>query len=270
VSGQLALGRRLLVLGVAIGLIGLHWTWAAARPHPLGGADGVTVVHYSWPAAALLLIGGALAWTGRALWLLLRVRRAVADLVAVPPPTKLGSAVCGAGIDAVICVRDPSPAAFCVGAVRPQVIVTTGLVERLGVDELVAVLLHEGEHARRRDPLRRAAWRAAAELLWHVPLVEWWCRRRVEHSELAADRAALARLGPGPLARALTTPTIGAAGLDGVPFDGAADLRVAQLLGDPLPTRRPSCGAYVVSAGAMTLTINLAMCLVETAAHLAR
>jgi Zn-dependent protease with chaperone function len=265
-SHQPMLRRRLVALAVAVGLVGLHWVWVAARP--FGGTHEVLVVHYSLPAAALIVVGGVLAWSGRVLWLLLRVRRAVSSLVEVPRPARLRVAMCSAGVDAVICVHDPSPIAFCVGSLRPRVIVTTGLVERLNVDELVAVLLHEGEHAQRRDPLRRAAWRAAAELLWHVPLAEWWSRRRFELSELAADRAALARLGPGPLARALTTVTMPAAGLDAAGFDGAADLRAAQILGDPLPTRRLSRQALLVSTGALTLTVNLAMCLVETAVHL--
>ena len=269
-SGRPTLRRRLLALVMGLGLVGLHWIWAAARPHPLGRGDGGDIVHYAWPAVALLLGGGVLAWSGRALWLLLGVRRAAAGLIAVPWPAKLGTAVRDAHVEAVVCVRDPSPTACCVGAVRPQVIVTTGLVDRLGVDELVAVLLHEGEHARRRDPLRRAAWRAAAELLWHVPLVEWWCRRGVECSELAADRAVLQRLGPGPLARALITATTPTAGLEGAAFGTAADLRAAQILGDPLPTRQAPGAAYLTSACAVTVTINVAMCLLEVGVHLVR
>jgi Zn-dependent protease with chaperone function len=258
-----------VALAVAVGLISLHGAWMAARSQAFDAADDVVVVHYSLPALALIAIGGTLASSGRAVWLLLRIQRAVSRLVEVPRPAKLTVAMRGADVDAVVCVDDPVPSAFCVGVVRPRVIVTTELVERLEVDEIVAVLLHEREHLQRRDPLWRAAWRAASELLWHVPLVEWWSRRRLELSELAADRAAMERLGPGPLARALTTATA-PAGLDAAGFDGAAALRAAQILGDPLPGRRPTGPALLVSAGALGLTVNLSMCLVETAVHLVR
>jgi Zn-dependent protease with chaperone function len=269
VNSEPRLCRRLVALSVAVGLVGLHWVWMAARSQAFDAADDVVVTHYSLPALALIAIGGTLAWSGRAVWLLLCVQRAVSRLVEVPRPTKLTVAMRSADLEAVGCVDDPVPSAFCVGAVWPRVIVTTGLVERLEIKDLAAVLLHEREHLRRRDPLWRAAWRAASELLWHVPLIEWWSRRRLELSELAADRAAMRRLGPGPLARALTTATT-PAGLDAAGFDGAAALRVAQILGDPLPARRPTGRALLVSAGALALTVNLAMCLVETAAHLVR
>jgi Zn-dependent protease with chaperone function len=269
VNSEPKLRRRLAALAVAVGLIGLHWIWMAARSHALDATDDVVVTHYSLPALALIAIGGTLAWSGRAVWLLLRVQRAVSQLVEVRRPAKLRVAMRDADVEAVVCVDDPVPSAFCVGAVRPRVILTTGLIERLEVEELLAVLLHEREHLRRRDPLWRAAWRAASELLWHVPLVEWWSRRRLELSELAADRAAMKRLGPGPLARALTTATP-PAGLDAAGFDGAAALRAAQILGDPLPARRPTGPALLLSTGALGLTVNLTMCLVETAVHLVR
>jgi beta-lactamase regulating signal transducer with metallopeptidase domain len=65
------------------------------------------------------------------------------------------------------------------------------------------VLVHEAEHARRRDPLRRLAGRAAADVLFWLPLVSWWTSGRLEDAELAADRAAIDRVGRTPLARAL-------------------------------------------------------------------
>jgi Zn-dependent protease with chaperone function len=269
VNSEPKLRRRLVALAVAVGLIGLHWIWMAARSQAFDAADDVVVVHYSLPALALIAIGGTLAWSGRAVWLLLGVQRAMSRLVEMPLPAKLRVAMRDADVEAVVCVDDPVPSAFCVGALWPRVIVTTGLVERLAGEDLAAVLLHEREHLRRRDPLWRAAWGAASELLWHVPLVEWWSQRRLELSELAADRAAMKRLGPGPLARALTTATT-PAGLDAAGFDGAAALRAAQILGDPLPGRSPSGRALLVSAGALGITVNLAMCLVETAVHLVR
>jgi beta-lactamase regulating signal transducer with metallopeptidase domain len=84
------------------------------------------------------------------------------------------------------------------------------------------VLVHEAEHARRRDPLRRLAGRAAADVLVWLPLVGWWTSRRLEEAELAADRAAIDRVGRTPLAQALrATATAAAPAVVGARFDGA-------------------------------------------------
>src|SRR5207245_1323744 len=96
-----------------------------------------------------------------------------------------------------------------------------------------AVLLHERRHLREREPVVRAACEAAAQVLVFFPLARWWSRRRIEEAELRADQAALRRVGPRPVAAALfrlgsTVPAAAA-------FAGDTELRVAQLLGDPLP-----------------------------------
>jgi hypothetical protein len=44
-------------------------------------------------------------------------------------------------------------------------------------------------------------------------------------------------------------------------FDGATQARVAQLLGDEVPVRRPSLASVVASLLGLVLTVNLAMCL---------
>ena len=262
--------RPLVAALVATSLISLHWLWAAYVAPPDRREDGVAFLALLPSAATLLATVGLVAWATRTGWLLVQARRAVARLEPVPWPAKLAIAVRRTGVEAVRCVRDPGQAAFCAGIVRPGVYVTSGLVAALGVDELCAVLLHEGAHARRRDPLRRAGGRAAVEVVWHIPLVDWWFRQALERAELAADRAALGRLGPAPLARALVAmdipvaPAVGAAA-----FDGAAPARVAQLLGDPVPRQRPSLAAWTLTIGLTMLSLNLAMCLIETVASLA-
>jgi beta-lactamase regulating signal transducer with metallopeptidase domain len=99
------------------------------------------------------------------------------------------------------------------------------MVAALADEELEAVLVHEAEHARRRDPLRRLAGRAAADVLFWLPLVGWWSRRRLEDAELAADRAAIDRVGRRPLARALRATAVVAAPGVGARFDGAGPAR---------------------------------------------
>ena len=136
----------------------------------------------------------------------------------------------------------------------------SGLAASLADDELDAVLAHEAEHARRRDPLRRLAGRAAAEVLFWLPLVNWWSRGRLEDAELAADRAAIRRVGRPSLARALRATAIPTGATAGVGFDGAGPARVTQLLGDQPPRRRPPLAACLLSGLGLTLAVSLAMC----------
>jgi Zn-dependent protease with chaperone function len=122
------------------------------------------------------------------------------------------------------------------------------------------VLVHEAEHARRRDPLRRLAARAAGDVLFWLPLAGWWSRRRLEQAELAADRAAIGQVGRGPLARALRATAAPGPPAVGTRFDGAGAARVAQLLGDQPPPSRPPLVACLLSLLGLTLAVSLAMC----------
>jgi beta-lactamase regulating signal transducer with metallopeptidase domain len=147
------------------------------------------------------------------------------------------------------------------------VYVTAGIVRSLRAEELDAVLWHEDRHAVRRDPLRRALMQAGEEVLFYMPLVRWWSGQQRERAELAADKTAITRVGRAPVAAALmaaaaaqTSPAVG--------FDGAAQARVAQLLGDELPRRSPSPEMWVTSLSGLTLVVVLVMCVGQTMEYL--
>src|SRR5207245_10628932 len=123
------------------------------------------------------------------------------------------------------------PVALCAGVLRPKILVSQDVAPLLRPAELDAVLLHEAHHARRRDPLRRAAWRAAADVFFFLPLLEWVARRRLIVSELAADRVALRQVGRTPLDGALWTVGCASGDVAGAAVGGAVRLRRAQLLG---------------------------------------
>jgi Zn-dependent protease with chaperone function len=183
------------------------------------------------------------AWLGAASWLVLR------RVPRQPAPAEL---------DGVVCLVTDTPEAFCAGLFRPRVHVTTGLLRTLAGRELDAVLAHEREHARRRDPLRLALARSLAEVLFFVPLVRWWASREQAGSEMRADRVATLEVGRAPLAMALWR--LGGEGGQeaAAAFSGAARLRVAQLMGEKLPRRRPSGRQWAVSALGVAATICLA------------
>jgi Zn-dependent protease with chaperone function len=249
----------------------------AGRPALVAVVGGLVVARLAWhPGRALcgqmtmagclgvaLLLVAALAlaaWVVRVGWLAVGAAREVAALPRRSAPEALAAAARRSGAEQVACVEDPGSSAFCAGLLRPRVYVTAGMVAALADDELDAVLVHEAEHARRRDPLRRLAARAAADVLFWLPLVGWWSRRRLEQAELAADRAAIGRVGRSPLARALRATVAPATPAAGTRFDGAGAARVAQLLGDQPPPSRPPLVACLLSLLGLTLAISLAMC----------
>lgn len=115
-------------------------------------------------------------------------------------------------------VADPAPRAFCVGVLRPRVVVTTGALARLSARELDAVLAHERVHVRRRDGLRLLLARALADGLFFCPGALQLAARLAALAELQADAAA------------------DRAGLAGamLQIDGVCAERVDRLLGQPV------------------------------------
>lgn len=212
--------------------------------------------------ASLLTLGvlGLLAGLVVAAWHLWAVHSAIRALPTTETPPTLLDAARSAGLRGVNCIDSATADAFCAGALRPGVYVTTGLLQRLDAAELQAVLAHEAAHARRRDPLRRALARGVALSFFFVPLVRWWSRHDLEQSEVKADRRAIERVGRKPLAAALWRLD-GEGGLSLTPaFGGAAELRVAQILGDPVPRRGPSPWIWLLSAAGLTGFAYLLFC----------
>lgn len=218
-----------------------------------------TLICLGWSALALA-VTGATAVGIRMLWLGIAAARAIAAIPAVrdarvpdEPRAALGKAVC---------LDSSQRTAFCAGILRPRVYVSTGLVAALSLRELVAVVEHERAHAARRDPLRRLVVRSAADVFFSIPLLRFLQHYSAERAELAADRAAIAVAGAAAVAGALAaTAADGPTPMPGPAFDGAGPARVAQLLGDPIPARRPSPATVAASLAGVILVMSLAMCL---------
>jgi Zn-dependent protease with chaperone function len=254
-------GRPALVALLG-GLVVARLAW-----HPGRAICGQMTVAGCLGAAVLVVAAlGLAAWIVRATWLAICAAREVAGLPCRQPPDALVASLGRTGVDGVVCLEGPAAAAFCAGLLRPRVFVTGAMVASLADQELDAVLVHEAEHARRRDPLRRLAGRAAADVLFWLPLVGWWTSRRLEDAELAADRAAIDRVGRTPLARALRATAVPAGPGVGARFDGAGPARVTQLLGDRPPPRRPPLAACLVSLVGLILAVSLAMCVGQSLA----
>src|SRR5712691_10896180 len=219
-----------------------------------------------WPfaiglAGGTLLGAMTLAWAARAVWILAQGALAVNRMQRAPAPSALLIGAARAGAPRVECVTAGAPAAFCHGGFTPSILVSAGLVSELSGDELVAVLAHEQHHVRRYDPLRRAMQQAMAEVLFWLPVIDWWADRRREASELAADRAAIRCAGRSPLAGALWKVGSYLENHGTAAFAGAAKLRVAQVLGDDLPCQPIPMSLWVGSAAGVLLALNSAWCM---------
>ncbi|MDA8320736.1 MAG: M56 family metallopeptidase [Actinomycetota bacterium] len=217
--------------------------------------------------AAVLVVAGAstAAITARAAWLAGAAARAVAALSHAAPPAALAGAASRAGIGRIRCLAGTGAAAFCAGLLMPAVYVTAGAAAALPPAELDAVLAHEAAHARRRDPLRRLVARAAADTLFYLPLARWWSRRQAETAELRADRSAVGYAGRRAVAGALLTVAESGGPAGAAAYGGATGARVAQLLGDELPARRPAAALVIISAAGLIAAVWLAMCVGQAA-----
>ncbi|MDH3627377.1 MAG: M56 family metallopeptidase [Acidobacteriota bacterium] len=77
------------------------------------------------------------------------------------------------------------------GLLNPRIYVSVPLVMELADDELGAILIHENQHRRRRDPARSLLPRLAAILFFFYPPVRWLTRKIFETTEMACDDAVL-------------------------------------------------------------------------------
>jgi len=139
------------------------------------------------------------------------------------------------------------------------VFISEGAVAGLADSELLAVLHHEAEHARRHEPLWRAARTSAAEVLTFLPIVSWWSERQMALSELTADAAAERRVGRSALAGALLVMTALAIPL--AAFVGHAELRARRLLGMRIDEPKAPRAVWAASFVYSWLAVSLAGCL---------
>lgn len=262
--------RRLFVLVAAMlaTVIVCVVGWMVTSPCSGAGRCAAAAAPAMALTTSLLLIGGSvIAWLMRTAWLLVAAHRHIWMLPVGAPPSHVLTSAQRAGVEGIRYLATDAPVAFCAGGLRPAVFASAGLVDALGPDELEAVLIHEGEHRRRHDPLRRAAGRAAAEVGFYIPLVGWWSERQRERSELGADAAVLRRLGAAPLARALCRVDTVLASHSAAAFGGAAEIRVAQLLGDPLPRRTPAAWTWPASAVGILFMASVVLCASAVLGH---
>ncbi len=86
------------------------------------------------------------------------------------------------------------------GLFRPKILFPLGLKERLSSEEYAAILAHEREHSKWKDPLILTVIEVVCTLFWFIPALKWFRRNLVLTQEMACDRSA----NPQALAGALS------------------------------------------------------------------
>lgn len=153
-----------------------------------------------------LIISGVVyaAWDRTRAWWRARASLAVLDARTPSPGDVFWSAAHAAHIEPDrlrVAAALPVPA-FTVGWFHPRIYVARELASRLATDELDAVVMHEAEHVRRRDPFQLSLFRLISFVLWWVPALRLLADDAADEAEIRADDAA-ARGRPLVLASAI-------------------------------------------------------------------
>ncbi|WKZ32232.1 MAG: M56 family metallopeptidase [Thermodesulfobacteriota bacterium] len=147
---------------------------------------------FFWSGAILAATGFAYA-AFRAASSLASTRKAV---------IKLPVHYCEGGL--AVIKDDSVRAAFTCGLLRPRVYISTGLFKSLSSEEAKAVLLHEINHKRRKDPLRFFVFGFLKDAFFYIPAARQLASySRLKREEEADDSAARSSCGPVTLASAI-------------------------------------------------------------------
>ena len=219
----------------------------------------------------LLLLAVVAVGVARATWLLgsaarhtLAFRREIHGRAAQPPP-RLGATLPGDASDRLVFLDAEAPFALTYGVLRPRVVITAGLVGTLSDAELDAVLAHEREHLRSRDPLKNILARAMLARHFYLPAMAGLRDQFTAGRELSADHAAVTAHGIAPLAGALLKVTAAPAWAAASPSaamsnDALLEARVRQLETgtEPAPPRTGRTAALATIGGALFLAFTVA------------
>jgi beta-lactamase regulating signal transducer with metallopeptidase domain len=161
----------------------------------------------------------------------------------VPVPDRLAHSASSLETEIAL-IEDPRCFCACTGFVAPRIVISTEMLGRLDDEQLTAVLAHEKEHVRRRDPARAAAVRAASNALFYLPLARHLAQKSLVASELRADATATSVTSQRALIGALievlgeARPALGSA-TELASLD-ALDTRIEVLRTRRLPRIRPA------------------------------
>lgn len=152
-------GIRLAIIGGFFVSLGLAWTMTIRQYLALFDRTtdcGCAIGPLQWSTGmiigtTLLAVATGYLTIRFMIEVIIRVRRHQALRRNVTADSR---AVWHQRVGAMVLITDDSSAqAMTLGLLQPQMVVTTGLIDRLSGSELTSVLRHEQAHARARDPL---------------------------------------------------------------------------------------------------------------------
>jgi hypothetical protein len=234
------------------------WSTVPASPAPSTASCGESVAIFgnnTWIPGVVILgfvLVTVLAGVGTAVSQIITTRRAVRSLgIPLPMSERLARSASTLGIEIAL-IDDARCFCACAGLMTPRIMISTAMLDRLDDDQLTAVLAHEREHLRRRDPARATAVRVASNALFYLPLARHLAKKALVASELGADATATSVVSQSALVGALLKvlgelrPTLGnateLASLD------AIDARIEALRTSRLPRVRPALWVLVATA----------------------
>ena len=164
--------------------------------------------------------------------------RVLLDLVAVRSDELRGARV----------VAHDVPVAYCLPGLRPRVVLTRGVLDRLSDDEVAAVLAHERAHLTARHDLVILPFVALGATFPRLPAVRTARLQVALLVEMLADDRAVRRHDREVLARALYKVGTGAVPVGGLAAGGADVLvRATRLLEPPPPLSRLAATAVLAA-----------------------
>ena len=259
-SANRAFAGIVVVAAVVFGVFAATACWIFSMVVYKVAADGVSALTQPGSVAALLLIVLLVATNVLALRSFRaqaantrRLSRWVVDR-SVASPASLADAARAAGLEGRVDLVDADGAfSFTYGMSQPRVAVSRGLIDSVSDEELTAVLDHERYHVSNYDPLKVVLARSLPDSLFFLPALSELRGRYVAARELAADRRAMRRAGPAPLAGALYKVIAGPPDVDlgaaaAIGGDEALDARVTQLESGTEPPMAPISRARMVAS----------------------
>ena len=262
VLAWLAAGAAVAAL-VAAAVLAAADIAAAGWPLPTGYDSANVIIVLAAATTGVAASGSVAARTAAGS----RALRTLTRVAGKPvPPAVLGAAAALGIVGRVDAVGTGEAFAVTYRLIRPRILVSTALAAELTAAEVAAVLAHEREHVRHRDPLRILAVRLLAAFAWYTPAASWLASRAVLRRELAADRASANGTGRGVLAGALlklaSLPACPAAAAAGPDRDspGSLEARVAQLEGGRPPRPRLTPPRVLGTAGVVAVLTAAGAC----------
>ncbi len=235
--------RAFLRLELALGVLGL----TAASLVLIVAVDAVQFHATALLTGAVVLLEAVIV--GRAARSLLRQLRAHRAFLRRLPVVRIVE-IDG---EAVRVVPGRTPHAFCAGLGRPAVYASEGLVRESRPAELRAIVAHEAHHRARRDPLRALVARVISDAFRPLPPLAMLAERQSALAELAADAAAVRRVGDvRPVASALARFDA----MHALAGGGIAPERVDQLVRAAPPQ---SVSAWLLAAAGLALAGLIAL-----------